>query len=194
MWAFYSSVSTLYEHWNVCRLCACNPTLEAFRCCLSMHWCSSLWPISVLLCLSFCPKMLPFAFVVNTDDIDINKVVYIHGLLPVHFISLHIENNGTEMVSHTWGAVLLHEVTTKLFPVELWVLITVEHFSPITCPLTKTTLTPSSFTFKTHGKVCRTLSCWFQRYLEKKSNLQLCVNIVFVFLLVFWRWHSSSPV
>ncbi len=138
-------------------------------------------------CLCFC--------CVNTDDIDINKVVYIHGLLPVHFISLHIENNGTEMVSHTWGAVLLHEVTTKLFPVRIMSFDHSGTFLTYNLPLTKTTLTPSSFTFKTHGKVCRTLSCWFQHYLEKKSNnLQLCVNIVFVFLLVFWRLHSSSPV
>lgn len=162
-----------------------------------MHWCSSLWPISVLLCLSFCPKMLPLLLLCLYRWYR-NKVVYIHGLSPVHFISLHIENNGTEMVSHTWGAVLLHEVTTKLFPVRLMsTFFCFDHsgtFLTYNLPLTKTTLAPSSSTFKTHGEVWKTLSCWFQHYLEKKSNLQICVNIVFVFLLVFWRLHSSSPV
>lgn len=113
MWAFYSSVSTLYEHWNVCRLCACNPTLEAldviWACTDAARFDQSLFfcvcPFVQKCCLCFCCQYKWYR----------NKVVYIHGLLPVHFIS----NNGTEMVSHTWGAVLLHEVTTKLFPVRL---------------------------------------------------------------------------
>ncbi len=121
---------------ETCRLCACNPTLEAFRCYLSTD--AARFDQSLFFCV--CPKMLPLLLFCQYRWYR-NKVVYIHGLLPVLFIRLHIENNGPEMVSHAWGAVLLHEVTTKLFPVRLMsafsVMITVEHFSPITCLLPK---------------------------------------------------------
>jgi len=177
----------------MCRLCACNPTLEAFRCYLSTD--AARFDQSLFFCV--CPKMLPLLLLCQYRWYR-NKVVYNHGLLAVLFISLHIENNGPEMVIHTWGAVLLHEVTTKLFPVRLMsAFFCYDHsgtFLTYNLPLTKTTLAPSPSTFKTHGTVWRTLSCWFQHYLEKKSNLQICVNIAFVFLLVFWRLHSSSPV
>lgn len=115
----------------------------------------------------------------------------VHCLIPSLMFTLRIKALYRQRLRR-WVAVLLHEITAELFPV--WLVSTFlfsydsqwNIFSPITCPLTKSTLAPSPSTFKGYSKVYRALSCCYQYYLEAKSAAmrQYCLCLFIGFLAV----------